>query len=296
MSFPAPTATYHHKPYPSIDPTRPELSAKGKSIAVTGGGTGIGAEIARNFAKAGASRILILGRRESPLVSTKASLEKEFPAVEVSYASADATKKTEIDAAFANFAKNGKINVLVSNAGLLGKRTPIKDANLDEWFSGIETNLKGSFTVAQSFLSYAAPEAVLINVSSGVAHVNVSPDGSSYAVAKAAGVRFFQALAYEHPELTIYNLQPGMVITDMAKEAGFGVEGVELTNEQKEMMKLVDEASLPGAFVVWLASPEARFLKGKFVWSNWDVEELKARKTEIEAGLLDIGLLGWPFA
>src|SRR4051812_23510094 len=116
MSMPAPTATYHHKPYPAIDPTRPELSAKGKNIVVTGGGTGIGAEITRFFAKAGASRILILGRREAPLLSTKASIESDFPNVNISTASADATKKNEIDAAFSKFSKDGKINVLVSNA------------------------------------------------------------------------------------------------------------------------------------------------------------------------------------
>lgn len=49
--------------------------------------------------------------------------------------------------------------------------------------------------------------------------------------------------------------------------------------------------------MVWLASPEARFLKGKFVWANWDVEELAKRKDEIENGtLLNFGLVGWPFA
>lgn len=54
--------------------------------------------------------------------------------------------------------------------------------------------------------------------------------------------------------------------------------------------------SLPGGFSVWLASPEARFLNGKFVWANWDVDELKARAKEIESGsLLSIGLVGWPF-
>lgn len=43
---------------------------------------------------------------------------------------------------------------------------------------------------------------------------------------------------------------------------------------------------LPGCFQVWLASPEAEFLKGKFVWVNWDVEELKARADEIKDSLL----------
>lgn len=54
--------------------------------------------------------------------------------------------------------------------------------------------------------------------------------------------------------------------------------------------------SLPASFNVWLASPEARFLRGKFVWCNWDVDELKAQATEIENGTkLNIGLVGWPF-
>ena len=57
-----------------------------------------------------------------------------------------------------------------------------------------------------------------------------------------------------------------------------------------------DSVSLPASFNVWLASPEARFLKGKFLWANWDVDELKARAKEIESTTqLSIGLGGWPF-
>lgn len=57
-----------------------------------------------------------------------------------------------------------------------------------------------------------------------------------------------------------------------------------------------DLVSLPASFNVWLASPEARFLKGKFLWVNWDVDELKARAKELESSTqLSIGLSGWPF-
>ena len=49
--------------------------------------------------------------------------------------------------------------------------------------------------------------------------------------------------------------------------------------------------------MVWVASPEARFLNGKFVFANWDVNELKARAKEIEeTDILTTGILGWPFA
>ena len=57
------------------------------------------------------------------------------------------------------------------------------------------------------------------------------------------------------------------------------------------------QVSQPGNFHVWLASPEARFLKGKFLYANWDVDELRARAEELEkTELLNIQLVGWPFA
>lgn len=50
---------------------------------------------------------------------------------------------------------------------------------------------------------------------------------------------------------------------------------------------------LPGHFVVWLASHEGAFLRDKFVWANWDVEELKAQAGEIQSlSLLRVSLNG----
>ena len=48
-------------------------------------------------------------------------------------------------------------------------------------------------------------------------------------------------------------------------------------------------AELPAHFLVWLASPEAYFLKDKFIWVNWDAEELLARADEIQS----TKLLNW---
>ena len=48
--------------------------------------------------------------------------------------------------------------------------------------------------------------------------------------------------------------------------------------------------------MVWLSSPEGAFLKGKFVWANWDVDELKQKAEAFKENpaLLTMGLLGWP--
>jgi len=47
-------------------------------------------------------------------------------------------------------------------------------------------------------------------------------------------------------------------------------------------------------FIVWITSPEAEFLRGKFVWSNWDVEELMSKKDGLKVSpKLTMGLYGW---
>jgi hypothetical protein len=57
-----------------------------------------------------------------------------------------------------------------------------------------------------------------------------------------------------------------------------------------------DSVELPANFIVWLASPEAAFLKGRFVWSNWDVKELKEKIKYFaeNPSALTLGLLNWP--
>ncbi|KAH8669616.1 putative oxidoreductase [Tricladium varicosporioides] len=283
--FPSPTSTWHTRTYQSISPTRPELSAKGKSVVVTGGGTGIGAETAHYFAEAGASRIALLGRREQPLLDTKASINQKFPDVEVFAASTDVAKKSQVDAAFAKFVGGGKIHVLVSNAAVIGPQDPVGDVDSDKFLEAIHQNLKGSLFVAQAFLRYASTDAVAIEVSSSAAHLNFAPGFSSYSIAKLAVFRLWDSLAFGNPGISVFHLQPGVVDTAMNREAG-GVAAVGFE----------DDVSLPASFNVWLASPEARFLRGKFLWANWDIDELKAQAKEIETSTqLSIGLVGWPF-
>jgi NAD(P)-dependent dehydrogenase (short-subunit alcohol dehydrogenase family) len=111
---------------------------------------------------------------------------------------------------------------------------------------------------------------------------------SSYSVAKAATARFYSPLAFEHPELSIFNVQPGVVKTEGWESAA--------SNGDPEVLMDFDDVSLPASFNVWLASSEASFLKGKYLWANWDVDELKERRGEIEGTpFLSLGLIGWPF-
>ncbi|OQE41881.1 hypothetical protein PENCOP_c004G07035 [Penicillium coprophilum] len=285
VPFPSPTTKWHTKAYQSISPDRPELSAKGKTLVVTGGGTGIGSETARHFAEAGVSRIALLGRREQPLLETKASIENKFPQIEVFVAPTDITNKDQVDAAFVEFAIEGSIDILVSNAAIIGPQEGIGNVDSDRFVGAIQENLKGALAVAQAFLRHASSDAVVIEINSSAAHVNFGPGFAAYSVAKLAVFRIWDSLAFANPDLSVFHIQPGVVDTAMNKEAG----GVKATG-------IEDHVSLPASFCVWLASPEAKFLKGKYLWANWDVDELKARAEEIqESSDLSIVLGGWPF-
>ena len=104
---------------------------------------------------------------------------------------------------------------------------------------------------------------------------------SAYQVSKLANSKLFEDIAAEHPELFVLNIQPGVVDSELNKKSD--IPGLKL-----------DDVQLPGNFAVWAASPEARFLNSKYVWCNFDVEELVARKAEFEEPtFLKLGLDGW---
>jgi NAD(P)-dependent dehydrogenase (short-subunit alcohol dehydrogenase family) len=231
--FPSPTAKWHDTTYPSLSPTRPELSAKGKTILITGGGSGIGAETARYFAEAGASRIILLGRREQPLLDTKASIEHKFAGVEVLIAPTDVTKKGDVDTAFAKLVGDGKIDVLVSGAAVIGPQDPVATVDGEKFLKAINTNLGGSLYVAQAFLCHASKNAVAIDINSNAAHVNFGPGFACYNVAKLAVFRLWDSLGFANPDLSVFHIQPGIVNTDMNKEAG-GVKAVGFEDHGKE--------------------------------------------------------------
>lgn len=90
----------------------------------------------------------------------------------------------------------------------------------------------------------------------------------------------------------MFTVHPGVVDTPLLRKVLEGVADKELPKSA-----VLDKVALPAHFTVWLASPEADFLRGRYIWVNWDVEELIARKQEIEAdaSLFTIILGGWPF-
>lgn len=211
--------TYHTSQYPEISDTNPALSQAGKVIFVTGGGKGIGKSIATSFAKAGAKAIIITGRTPASLEEAKISLSQYGIPIETF--AADVADEKAIQHAFSTaHRKYGPIDVLVSNAGYLSVHVPISDSPLQDYWQGFETNVKGGLVVAQAFVKVAAPNATLINISSGAAHIPYIPGYSGYSASKLAFWRIMEYFQQENPELRVFNLQPGRIETDMSRKAG----------------------------------------------------------------------------
>ncbi|ESU10032.1 hypothetical protein FGSG_03224 [Fusarium graminearum PH-1] len=242
------TKTWHNEPYPLISPTRPELSAHGKNVVITGGSHGIGRAIGVAFAQANAKSVAIIGRSRERLETAATAIRTANPLTTVLLQVADTTQRESITKALNSIVDQaGKIDIFAANAGILPVYGPVMGYPEEELLRSLMINTVGAFNSIQAFLPLAAPGAKLFNTSSGIGHwqPNDAVTGDfAYSVAKAAAIKMF-----------------------------------DYTNN----LILVE---LPAHFVVWLASKEAEFLKGKFVWANWDVQELMARKDEIKNPML----------
>ncbi|KAL9637138.1 MAG: hypothetical protein Q9164_002391 [Protoblastenia rupestris] len=282
--LPSFTAKYHFKSYPSIDSST-HAFASGKNVFITGGGAGIGASITRSFAAAGAAVISISGRTEKALLDTKKDVEAAFSETKVKTFIANITDAEGMDEAFKAV---GQVDVLVHNAAYLPDLVPITEADAGDWWKGYEVNVRGSFNVLRAFLAHSASGKVpvVIDVTTPPVHLPAIPTQSAYAVSKTAAMKFFDVLQAEHPGVRVVHVSPGNVVT-----SEMGAKGLRSTGERFRP----NDASLPADFIVWVSSSEAGFLKGKLVWANWDVDELKERKEEIANGMaLTVGLNGWP--
>jgi NAD(P)-dependent dehydrogenase (short-subunit alcohol dehydrogenase family) len=231
--FPSFTKSYHQSPYPDIATDNPAVSAAGKVVFITGGGGGIGRAIAAAFIDAGATAVLLVGRTESTLKEAKSELSSLSQTTSVDYYVADITNPESVSEAFSTAVRlYGKVDILINNAGYLSVHTTLVDSPLDDYWRGFEINIKGPIITTQGFLKIAEPGATLINVASGAGHISYIPEYSGYSAAKLAAAKITEYVHYENPKLRVFNLQPGVIDTNMAKKAAMDVEKYDDPGEQ----------------------------------------------------------------
>lgn len=147
------------KVYAQITYLSPSDLLKGRTALITGGTSGIGYEIAKAFINAGAICI-ITGRDENKVQRTCEKINKEVSKKDHIFGlSWDVTDVKGNGARLQKALKilNGRnIDILVNNAGLVGGE--IKDCTEEKYDSILNTNLKGSFFMAQLIAEYMKRE------------------------------------------------------------------------------------------------------------------------------------------
>ncbi|KAK5061067.1 hypothetical protein LTR84_007608 [Exophiala bonariae] len=298
MSSPSFTKIYRQDTYPAIDPSRPENSVKDKTVIVTGAGIGgIGSEVALSFAKAGATKIAIVGRTEKTLQGTKTAIGNAYPKTNVFIAVADVGKAESMGCAAHDIrVAIGAWDIFANYAAALPPLSTIAGADEDTSWDAFEAIARFPFHFAKHFAPKARPNATFINANAGASHLPAAqlPKCSAYCAAKLAAAKLDDYLAVENPNLRVFTVHPGVIDTSMLKQVFGNTGGKELP---KGISAVLSQVALPAHFTVWLASAEADFLRGRYIWVNWDVEELTSRRQEIEKDplLFKIVLGGWPF-
>ncbi|KAH8817328.1 hypothetical protein F5884DRAFT_842590 [Xylogone sp. PMI_703] len=287
MAFPNPTSKYHHDPTPITDPTQKHLSVAGKIVLVTGGGTAIGAATVEAFSKAQAAHVFLVGRRFQLLENVTNKLSPQYPQTKFHPIAVDITRETEISSLFKEIKKVGPIDILIANAGYLSEPGPIATSDTTEWWKSFETNVFGTYLLSKYFLNQQpAPKGtpIFISVNTGVAHLGpLAGHMSAYGTSKLAAASLVEFLDTEYPHIKAFNISPGVIKSEMADKAN------------NPNFPPTDSPYLPANLMVWLSSPESDFLKGKFIWANWDIEELVKAKDKITANpsSLRLSLEGW---
>lgn len=268
-----------------MSPQSNSNSLEGRVVLVTGGGRGIGREIALTMAAAGA-RIVVMARSADQINETAEMIRKAGRRAEAF--TADVTKSEAVESAVRAIEKLlGPVEVLVNNAGTVKPFGPLWSADLKEWWNGVETNLLGPTVCSHAVLPGMVERGRgwIINVSSGAGTIG-TPFYSSYVVSKTALIRLTECLALEaRPHsVSVFAISPGTVRTEMTEYSLNSPQGQKwLPWFQRLFEEGIDvPASRAAQLVLTLASGRADALSGRFISVFDDVEMLIAHAAEIE--------------
>jgi 3-oxoacyl-[acyl-carrier protein] reductase len=192
------------------------MDLQGKVAIVTGGGTGMGKEISKLLAAAGAHVVVNYSRSEADAVATAKELEtNDVNALPIK---ADVSKAAEVTAMIEQTERElGRIDILVNNAGTTAF-VPFNDLEgmtEDDWDRVFNVNVKGIWLCSKA----AAPamrragKGAIVNITSVS---GIRPVGSSigYSVSKAAAIHLTKCLALAlAPDIRVNSVAPGSVLT-----------------------------------------------------------------------------------
>ncbi|SFJ41760.1 3-oxoacyl-[acyl-carrier protein] reductase [Amycolatopsis sacchari] len=232
--------------------TRP---LEGKTALVTGGSRGVGAGIVARLAADGAKVAFTYAQAREQAESVAAATGGVAHPIH-----ADSRHEQDVEAAVAQTAERfGGLDILVNNAGV-GSFGPITDLKIDEIDAMLTINVRSVVIAIRAALAHLGEGGRIINIGSINADRTPFPGQSVYALTKGAVQSLTRGLARELAPrgITINNVQPGPIDTDANPADGPlapSMLGVMATDRY-------GTAAEVGAFVSYLAGPEAAYITG----------------------------------
>ncbi len=236
----------------------------GKKIFVTGGARGIGMNIARAVAEAGAD-VALVDTDLAEAEQTAARLADETGRL-VLAVQADVTKPADVEAMIRTLLERfGRIDVAFCNAGICVNQ-PAETMSYEDWRRVIDINLTGVFLTAQAAgrVMIAQGGGSIINTASMSAHiVNVPQPQCAYNASKAGVIQLTKSLAVEWAlkNVRVNSISPGYIGTDLTLNSPSLKPLIEQWNAMAPLHRLGRPDELQ-AIAVYLAGDASTFTTG----------------------------------
>ncbi len=243
------------------------MKFKGKTVLITGASRGIGRSCALEFARQGASNIVIgYNKSEEQALELEAMLREA--GVNALALKADVRSASEVKLMFRKAQEAfGPVHILVNNAGISGFAL-FTDITEEMWDEMMDTNIKGMYLTCKEALPdmISEKDGAIVNISSIWGQVGASCE-VHYSASKAAVIGLTKALAKElgPSNVRVNCVAPGVIQTDM-----LAVVDPEIQEELKEetpLMKLGNPIDIAKS-VCFLCSDEANFITGQVLGVN----------------------------
>jgi len=236
---------------------------EGQTVLVTGGAKGIGAATAARLASEGA-QVVVADFDEAAATETAERIGGRA-------VRCDVTSRADVEAAVAAAAESGRLNVLVTCAGII-RDNLIHKMTDDDWEAVIATHLRGTFLAAQ------AAQAVMTQQGSGsmVLVSSVSALGNrgqaNYSAAKAGLQGLTKTLAIELGRFGVRAncVAPGFIATAMtqqtAERIGMSFDDFQATAAEQIPLRRVGQPEDVAGVIAFLCSDDAAYVTGQVIY------------------------------
>jgi 3-oxoacyl-[acyl-carrier protein] reductase len=235
----------------------------GKVAVVTGASKGIGADIAKHLAAAGAAVVVNYASSKEGADRVVDEITKRGgKAIAVQ---ANVAKKADVEHLFSSAKKAfGKIDILVNNAGVY-EFSPLDEITEQQFHKHFDVNVLGLLLATQEAVRHFNPDGgSIINISSAVTSLT-PPNSSVYTATKGAVDAITRTLAKElgSRKIRVNAINPGMIETEGVASAGMNEGEFRQAIEAQTPLGRIGQPNDIAPAAVFLASSDAKYITGE---------------------------------